>query len=166
MTPQKLDEIMVKYRVSKARFAYLQSEMITLERWLAICKGEMINDRISLSQAITGMPHGSGVGDPTGRLATDIASGDVSTFVRQVEEDIERAKQEMENLSSQIKIVENVLEALNDREREVLVFKIIDGRDWADTVDQMNGLHNNTYSKRTLQRLLDRALDKAYEVVQ
>lgn len=166
MTPQKLDEIMVKYRVSKSRFAYLQSEMITLERWLAICKGEMINDRISLSQAITGMPHGSGVGDPTGRLATDIASGDVSTFVRQVEEDIERAKQEMETLSSQIRIVENVLEALNDREREVLVFKIIDGRDWADTVDQMNGLHNNTYSKRTLQRLLDRALDKAYEVVQ
>ena len=57
------------------------------------------------------------------------------------------------------------MQALNDREREVLLFRIIDDMDWGQTVSQMNGLHNNSYSKRTLQRLLDRAMEKAYEVV-
>lgn len=165
MSPQKLDEIFKKYRTDKARYAYLKSELETLGHWLRMCESQSINDRISLSQAISGMPHGSGIGDPTGRLAIDIASGKVSEFVKQILEDMKQAQDEMDIIGIRIRTVENVLQALVDREREVLIFKIIDDRDWGDTVNQMNGLHNNSYSKRTLQRLLDRALEKAYAVV-
>lgn len=165
MSPQRLNEVLKNYRSKKARYAYLQETIKTLERWTAICRGEMINDMISLSQAITGMPHGSGVGDPTGRLGLDIASGDVSPFVKQVEKELINARKEMDCIRTDIKTVEIVLKSLGDREREVLVLKIIDDRDWQDTVEQMNGLHNNSYSKRSLQRLLERALDKAYEIV-
>ena len=165
MSPQRLDEIMKKYRSTKARFAYLQAEIVTLERWLNICQSTTINDRVTLSQAITGMPHGSGVGDPVGRLAADIASGEVSVFVKQVQDDLAKVHEEMNRLGPEIRTVEIVLSALGDREREVLVLKIIDDRDWTDTVLQMNGMHGNSYSKRSLQRLLDRALEKAYEIV-
>ena len=165
MSPQRLDEILKRYRTDKARYAYLEAEMITLRRWLSICEGQSISDRVSLSQAITGMPHGSGTGDPTGRLAADIASGEVSVFVKQVLEEIEDAKREMNALIQNIRIVEIVLDALVDREREVLTLKIIDDRDWKDTAVQMNEMHNNSYSIRSLQRLLDRAIEKAYEVV-
>jgi len=165
MSPQRLDEILRRYRVTKARYAYLKAEIITLRRWLEICQSQSVNDRISLSQAITGMPHGSGVGDPTGRLAADIASGEVSTFVKQVQADLKVANEELKKLQPEITIVEIVMTGLGDREREVLVLKIVDARDWKDTVEQMNGMHNNSYSKRTLQRLLDRALERAYEIV-
>ena len=165
MSPQKLDEIFKKYRTDKARYAYLKSELETLERWLRLCESQSISDRVSLSQAITGMPHGSGIGDPTGRLAIDIASGEVSVFVKQVQEDLAFANTELLKLAPEISTVEIVIESLGDREREVLIFKIIDGRDWNDTVNQMNGLHNNSYSKRSLQRLLERALGRAYEIV-
>ena len=165
MSPQKLDEIFKKYRTDKARYAYLKSELETLERWLRLCESQSISDRVSLSQAITGMPHGSGIGDPTGRLAVDVASGKVSEFVKQILDDMKAAKDEIDVISFRIRTVENVLQALVDREREVLIFKVIDDRDWGDTVNQMNGLHNNSYSKRTLQRLLDRALMRAYEIV-
>ena len=165
MSPQRLVEILRDYRVKKARLAYLDGELRTLERWLRDCTGTMIIDQISLSQAITGMPHGSGTGDPTGRLGTDIASGEVSPFVKQIQDDIRKNLEEAEKIRPEVTIVETVLQALNDREREVLLFRIIDDMDWGQTVSQMNGLHNNSYSKRTLQRLLDRAMEKAYEVV-
>lgn len=165
MSPQRLDEILKKHRYSVARFAYVKSELLTLNRWLSICESQSITDRVSLSQAITGMPHGSGTGDPVGRLAADIADGKVSVFVKQVKSDIKSLEEEQARLEKDIGIVEIVLNALGDREREVLIFKVIDDRDWTDTTEQMNGLHNNSYSKRTLQRLLDRAMEKAYEVV-
>jgi len=165
MSPQRLDEVLKKHRATKARYEWLKSETITLERWLALCQSQSVNDRISLSQAITGMPHGSGIGDPTGRLAIDIASGEVSVFVKQIQDDLNEVRSEMLRLAPDISAVEIVLTALGDREREVLIFKVIDDRSWNDTVDQMNELHNNSYSKRSLQRLLDRALGKAYEIV-
>ena len=118
-----------------------------------------------MSQAITGMPHGSNVGGPTGRLAADIVSGVTTPFIKELTTSIEETEAEIRKIESDVRNVEIILEALLDREREVLVLKIIDGRDWNDTLMQMNDMHNNTYSKRTLQRLLDRALEKAYEVV-
>ena len=165
MSPQRLDDIFKKHRVNEARLAWLKSEMVTLNRWLSLCKSQSVTDRVSLSQAITGMPHGSNPGDPVGRLAVDIASGRVSTFVKQIQEDIDSVTAEMMRIEPEIRTVEIVLQALGDREREVLTLKIIDDRDWNDTTAQMNEMHNNSYSKRTLQRLLDRALDKAYEIV-
>lgn len=165
MSPQRLDEILKNYRITKARYEYLKAELVTLSRWLDICERTTVSDRVSLSQAISGMPHGSGVGDPVGRLATDIASGEVSIFIKQIKEDMRQADDEMLRLAPQISAVEIVLNALGDREREVLVFKVIDNRNWIDTVEQMNEIHNNSYSKRSLQRLLDRALGRAYEIV-
>ena len=165
MSPQRLDKILEDFRFNKARYAWLQAEVITLERWLNLCQSQSINDRISLSQAITGMPHGSGVGDPTGRLALDIASGEVSVFVKQIQEDLNKVNAEMLRIAPDISAVEIILDSLNDREREVLIFKMIDKRDWKDTMLQMNELHNNSYSIRSLQRLLERALGRAYEIV-
>ena len=69
MSPQRLDEILKNHRSAKARLAYLTSQLKMLERDLAICQGQMISEGVTMSQAITGMPHGSGVGDPVGRLA-------------------------------------------------------------------------------------------------
>lgn len=165
MSPQRLNEVLKNYRSRKARYTYLQETVKTIERWLAICKGEMINDMVSLSQALSGMPHGSGVGDPTGRLGLDIASGEVSPFVKQAEKELKEIEGEIQSIGYEIKVCETIFEALGDREREVMILKIVDDRDWKYTLAQMNDMHNNSYSKRSLQRLLERALDKAYEIV-
>lgn len=165
MTPLRLDELLKNHRSRKARLAYLNAEIVTLNRWLALCESESITDRVSLSQAISGMPHGSGIGDPTGRLATDIASGEVSRFVKQIQDEIQRVTDEISAIKPEIDIIEAVLMGLMDREREVVVLKMIDDRDWGDVVEQMNGMHNGAYSKRTLQRLYERAMEKAYEIV-
>ncbi len=166
MSPQMFDELMTKYKANKARYAYLCSQREMLERYLAVCKGEMINDEVSMSQAITGMPHGSGVGDPVGRLAIDIASGKVSEFVKQIQKDIINNQAEIKKVEPDIRIVEIALDALSDRERKVVEMKNFHEMSWVELLSAMNQQYSNSYSKRSLQRLYERAMDKAYEVVQ
>ena len=165
MSPQNLLEKLKNYRTSWARRAYLQSQLQELEQLLKICQSEMINDQVSMSRAITGMPHGSGTGDPTGRLAMDIASGKVTDFVKQIQDEITHVQEELLKVAPDVHTVELILNALNDRERIVLEMKMIDDRPWAEILTRMNRQYNNSYSKRSLQRLLDRAMEKACGIV-
>lgn len=165
MQPERLDELLKNYRQTKARATYLRHQLEALERFLKIATSQMVDDSVSLSQAITGMPHGTGNGDPTGKLATNLASGKVTEFVRQIQSEIDETKAELAKLTQGVQVVEIALMALNEREREVLGMKMIDEFSWAETLAMMNERHNNSYSKRSLQRLLDRAIEKAYETV-
>jgi hypothetical protein len=42
---------------------------------------------------------------------------------------------------------------------------MIDKYSWPEILSAMNMRYNNSYSKRSLQRLLARAVEKAYEIV-
>ena len=166
MSPQRLTEILKKYRPSRARCAYLQTQLEMLERFLEKCQGEMITDQVTMSQAITGMPHGTTVGDPVSRLAIDIASGEVTPFVKQIQEEIRGVKAELDKIASEVHTVEIIMEALNDREQILLEMKMIDEYSWTEILSRMNREYNNSYSKRSLQRLLERAMEKAQDIVQ
>ena len=165
MSPEVLTEKLKKYRVTKSRYSYLQSQLEMLNRFLTKCKSEMIEDQVSMSQAITGMPHGTSVGDPVSRLALDIASGKVSVFVKQIEAEISIVKRDIQVVEPDVRTVEIILEALKERERNVFEMKLIDEYSWAEILTNMNQKYNNSYSKRSLIRLYDRAFDKACEIV-
>lgn len=166
MSPQRLKEILKNYRPSRARCAYLRSQLEMLDRFLAKCRGEMIADQVTMSQAITGMPHGTTVGDPVSRLAIDIASGEVTPFVKQIQEEIQDVKAELDKILPDVRTVEIILEALNEREKILFEMKMIDEFSWPEILSRMNREYNNSYSKRSLQRLLERAMEKAQAVVQ
>ena len=165
MNPQKLTEALKNYRANQSRCAYLQSRMEMLERFMKICMGEMIEDQVTMSQALTGMPHGNGSGDPVGRLAIDIASGKVSEFVKQIQEDMEETNRDLLKIGTEIRAVEFALSALSAPERTLIEMKMIDDYSWAEIVYRMKRDYSNRYSKRTLQRLCDRTFRKACEIV-
>ena len=165
MNPQRLTEIMKKYRASRARCAYLQSQLEMLERFLTICEGEMIDDMVSMSQALTGMPHGTSVGDPTGRLAIDIEAGKISPFVKEIREEIEGARAELQRIKEDVRTVEIVLEAMTAKERSLLEMKMIDELSWDEIIHRMNREYGFGSSKRSLQRMMERIMDKAREIV-
>lgn len=164
MKQNQIEEILRSYRTQKARLAYLRSQIDMLERFLAGCERRMVDDCISMSQAITGMPHGSSVGDPTGRLAIDIASGKVSEFVKQIREEIEETAKEAARLTEDLRVADILLSAMTEREREVVEMKIMADMSWGEVLEEMNKKHGNSYSKRSLQRLYSRAMEKAEDV--
>ena len=165
MSPEQLTEILKNYPAKRARCAYLRSQLEMLHCFLNKCRGEMIEDQVSMSQAITGMPHGTTVGDPVSRLALDIASGKVTSFVKEIQDDIDRVKEELQTIEPDVQTVESILEALNDRERAVFELKMFANYKWPDILVEMNKKYSNSYAKRSLQRLFDRAFDKACEIV-
>ena len=164
MTQDQLEEMLKSYRTVKARCAYLRARLDDLEDELKKQEKIVISDCVSMSQAITGMPHGTTVGDPTGRLAMDIASGKTSEFVKQIREEIEKIQKELTIQLVRLNRMEIIMGAMTDREREIVEMKIVADMSWADILSEMNAKYNNSYSKRSLQRLYSRAMEKAEEV--
>jgi hypothetical protein len=165
MSPQRLTEIMKNYRTSRARCAWLQEQLKMLDRFLKICEGEMVEDMMSMSQALTGMPHGTTVGDPTGRLALDIESGKISPFVKEIREEIEHTNSELLRVSADVRAVDIVLEAMTDRERNLLEMKMIDELSWTEIISRMNQKYGGKHKQRTLQRMTEKIMEKAVAIV-
>lgn len=165
MQPEKLDEMLREYRTNKARVEYLDAQLAALREMLDKAKGSMVSDCVSLSQAITGMPHGSGTGDPVAKLAIRLANGDLVGFAKDVQEEITMMEAERTRVAAFVQIVDIALAAMNDREREVFSLKVLDKLGWIEVLESMNKAHENAYSKRSLQRLFERAQSKAYAVV-
>ena len=164
MTKERVDEFLDAYRSNQARCAYLQEQVIILEESLRKNEMSAIGDQVSMSQAITGMPHGTTVGDPVGNLALDIAMGNVSVFVKQIQEELASVRAELNQKSRIVAYVGSWLNGLNERERFVVEAKVIDHLAWAEVVKDYNARFNGSYSKHTIQRLHDKAMDKIYEI--
>ena len=165
MKIEQLTEALVNYRLNQARAAYLRSQLEMLNRFLEQCEGSMINDQVSMSQAITGMPHGSNPGDPVGRLAVDIASGKVSEFVAQIRAEIRETQDELSIIQSRVSIADLVLNALTEKERQLITMKLIDELSWAEILSKVRHQTGQPASKRTLQRVLSDALEKGAAIV-
>lgn len=162
MSPERLEKLLTEYYPNRQRAAWLQHKLGTLNRYLIIAKGQMINDGVSLSQAITGMPHGSGTGDPTAKLAIRIASGEVSNFVKEIEFDIREIESELAAVRADLEITEAALETLNDIQYELVEARKLSGMSWDATVEIINSQHSGAYSKRSLQRLMEKITEKLY----
>ena len=163
MTRDQVDETLKIYRATEARVAYLRSQLEILKEYLRENENSVVNDGVSLSQAITGMPHGSGVGDPVGNLALRIAMGKTSVFVMQVREEIEVVMRELRLKQYILDFADAWLKALNDREVKVVTLKMIDGMSWSEILTALNSGGGPRWSKHTIQRILDNGMGKIYE---
>ena len=165
MSPERYGECLKHYRSNKVRMAYLRSQMEMLERFLDKCTRDMVNDQVTMSQAITGMPHGSGIGDQTGRIAIDIASGEVTPFVKQIRAVIADVNREILRIGPQIRAVEISVKVLNEWEKTLMEMKMIDEYSWAEILDRMQSKFGKKHAKRSLQRALEGIFEKAYAIV-
>ncbi len=166
MTQEKVDEFLGAYLAKSARCAYLRAQKDLLEVELERNERTMVADQVSLSQAISGMPHGSGVGDPVGNLALKIASGKESVFVTQIRQELETIQKEMTVLEYWVKTVDAWLMALNEKEKRIVKLKRIDSLSWAEVVIEINKGAEFHRSKHSCQRLLDYAMDKVYKAAE
>ena len=163
MTRDQVDETLKIYRATEARVAYLRSQLEILQEYLRKNENSVVNDGVSLSQAITGMPHGSGVGDPVGNLALRIAMGKTSVFVQQVRKEIEPVERELRLKQYILSFTDAWLMALNEREEKIVTLKMIDGKSWAEILTALNSGGGPRWSKHTIQRIFDNGMEKVYE---
>ena len=165
MSPDKVDEMLGKYRAFLGRCKHLEELIRTLEYELEWMKSHIVEDTVSIGgQEMDGMPHGTSPGKPTERLAVMIASGFKPDFIIQQEKDIAEAKSEYIEKKRVVSFVEAWLAGLTDRERWIVVKQVIDGVTWRELVPDYSKEFGETRTKRGLQMLRDRAVEKIYDI--
>ena len=164
MTPEKVDELMGLYVEHSARCEFLEREIRMLKRSLTVAMAEMVDDEVSLSQELTGMPHGSGTSDPTAILGIKLAEGHVSWTVEQIEKEIAGMEKELEQKRWTVVFVQAWMKCLNERERLLVEHKVLRKESWSEIGAAYTERYAIVLSKTGMKNIIERAMDKVYTV--
>lgn len=166
MQKESVDAMLSNYREHLARCEYLECEIPELERLVLSLRETMIEDTVACTQVISGMPHGTSISDPTGRLAVMFADGGVTESVRLLECEIAEKKRELAQKRVTVIFVGAWLKVLNEKERFVVEKQVIDKLFWRDVVRSYDRAFGDVYSKHGLKSIRDGALQKIYRIAE
>jgi hypothetical protein len=165
MRTETVDEMLRNYREYAARCAYLECAIKEAKKLLMKVRASAVSDAISVTQHYSDMPGGKGgASDPTARIATRIADGYQSDRELALEAEIAGMEDELRDKTPTVVYVEAWLSVLNPEERFVIENQMIDGMIWRKVIFTYRKAFGDGYSKDTLKRIKNAALDKIYRV--
>lgn len=165
MTGEQITNILKSYRQDKARQAYLCARIARLNIEIRRATAALAGDVSSLqAQQITGMPHGTTVGNPTERLGIMLADGYETDEIRIMRGERELISAEYDEVTVRVSTADALLSALSERERWVVERHVIDAESWAAIAEMYRAKYGYEVSVATLRRLNKtgyRAMSKA-----
>ena len=162
MSPDTVDEMLSKYRLCLGKSEHLRIEINILRKRVENLRDTAMTDTALTGLQYTGMPHGSGVSDVTGRVAVRFADGYKPQYVLENEQDLRNLEEEKSAADAVILFVGGWLNALNERERFVIEQKDCNGQTWAKVTDEFCKQFGMAYSKEGIKRIHDKAKRKIY----
>lgn len=166
MKVEIVNEALSAYLERLARCEFLDGELKLLREMLEKAESEMVNDEVSLSQELTGMPHGSSVGDPTGKLGLKLACGFESWSVKQIKEEIAKLTEEYNTLKYWVSFVCAWLKCLTDKERLLIEMKYIQKLSWDEIINRYQKEYGQRYGKSGMKILVQKAMEKVYKIAE
>ena len=166
MKAENINEALSCYLERLARCEFLENELAMLHEMLETSEKEMINDEVSLSQEITGMPHGTSIGDPTGKLGLRLACGFESWTVKQIKEEIAKLQEEYNTLRYWVVFVQAWLKCLTDKERMLIEMKYIQKLSWDEIINKFQKEYGQRYGKSGMKILVQKSLEKVYKIAE
>ncbi len=100
------------------------------------------------------------------RIAVDFASGDYPDYVRPYKDALDRALAQQITMKNRIDYVDAWLCGLNTREAWVIRHNVIDNLPWRETVRLYQQEFGVYYSKDSLKRIKEHALEKIYRMAE
>ena len=149
-----------------ARCEFLENEVKILREMLEVAEREMVDDAVSLSQELTGMPHGTSISDPTGKLGLKLACGFESWNVKQIREEIERLQGEYNTLRYWVAFVRAWLKCLTDKERMLIELKYIQKLSWDEIINAYQRAYGQKYGKSGMKVLVQKSIEKVYKIAE
>ncbi len=166
MQPEMVDQCLANYREYSARCSFLEHEIHELRSLADRLRSTAVEDAVTINQVMNGMPHGTDLSDPTGRIAIRFADGYVPDYIVEIENEIRQKEGELRYKTATIVFVEAWLKVLNKRERFVIENKTIGGMFWRDLISAYKSEFGEEYSKQGLKKVRDRAVAKIYKVAE
>ena len=166
MRPETVDQCLANYKEYTARCTFLEHEIHELRFLVEQLRSTAIEDAVTITQVMNGMPHGTGISDPTGRLGSKFADGYVPAYIDDIEKEIKEREQEYRFKYPTIVFVDAWLKVLNRRERFVVEHKTIGGMFWRELVVEYKNEFGEEYSRQGLKKIRDRAIVKIHKVAE
>lgn len=165
MTPETVDKMLAEYNRCVARHDHILAELDMAKRQIEESMRTAMTDEALTGIQYDGMPHGSGVSNPTESIVVKYLSGYVPRYIKEMQIDAEKLRDELEEANTVILYVGAWMKALNERESFVVKAHVMDHRFWADILIEYQSRWG-VFSKEGLRRLKKRALDKIYDIAQ
>lgn len=167
MTREKVDEMLKAYRFEVGRCGHLEAEISQLEKAVAQSMATLAEDVTSIkAQQLSGMPHGTTVGNPTEKLGIMLASGWVPDDILELRKELQETKLEYEGRRFTVLFVEAWLRGLTERERWIVEHQVIDSEYWKEVARKYKAAFCEDTSKDSLKRLKLRAMEKIYQMAE
>ena len=166
MQREAVDQCLANYREYSARCSFLEQEINELKLLAEKLKGSAVADAVTITAQMTGMPHGTEITDPTGKIAIKFADGYTPDYIVEIDREIRKLENERRAKMSTIVFVDAWLKALCKRERFVIENKVIGGMFWRELIYAYKSEFGEEYSKQGMKKIKDRALERIYKVAE
>lgn len=165
LTREEINEMLTQYNSNLARSMYLEAELVNLRHVLAVAEREAIATEAVKTQQYTGMPHGSGVSDPTAQIGSKYADGYQPDYIKDLRADICALDDERAHKSYAVKCVQSWILALGPFERYIVEHQIIGGEPWEMVAAGYEKSYSVSASRSSLRRRKKSALGRIYGIV-
>ena len=159
-------EALSSYLERVARCEFLDSEIGILREMLNKAETEMVDDEVSLSQELTGMPHGTSISDPTGKLGLRLACGFESWTVKQIKEELTKLQEEYNTLKYWVSFVRAWMMCLTDKEKMLVEMKYIQKLSWDEIINKYQKEYGQRYGKSGMKILVQKSIEKVYKIAE
>ena len=160
MNAELVDTMLRGYKGNKARSEHLRLEIERVEQNLLIESNNAIANDAIHAQQYSDMPHGSEVGRPVEDLVMKYAGGYVPPLVMGLQNELIAMRREYDLCIGCVRYVDAWMQALNEREREVVTLQLIEGLYWSDVLYQLSKKYGLVFSKGGVRNIRNRAMEK------
>ncbi|MBQ7519863.1 MAG: hypothetical protein IJU12_06065 [Clostridia bacterium] len=164
MRADTVDRMLTDYRRCAARRDFLRVEITRAEEEMKRAEERLVEENVLPGRGLD-VPSGTGVGDPTARMAVRFLSGYRPAYMQEMAGDIRRLKDEMGECDWVCRAVNAWRGALSDRERLVIDRHVIGGESYSEVLAAFALAYPGTAvtSRDGLRRIKNRAMEKVYQ---
>ena len=167
MTEKDIRDMLGRYKSNAGRIKHLEVEAKELRAKIEKTKADEVDAAAGPHPAnIDGMPRGNRKSDPTGKLGAKLADGKVSKDVAAMMEKLAGIETELQTAINEKRYCDAWISSLMDRERLVLVTRVVEGRTWGKVADEYAQRYGDEMSERTLMRMVDNAVRMIWTITE
>lgn len=165
MTPEQVDKMLACYNQCRSRATHIENQLAIMERQLEMEKAHAMEQDALHAQSYDPTPRGNGPGNPTESLVLRYLSGYVPKYIKDLQEDVDKVRDELFEAEMVIRFVDGWMIGLTEREKFVILHHVISSETWVEVLDQYEAKFGQ-FGKEGLRKIKKRALNKIYEAAE
>ena len=165
MDGQEVDKLLASYNHCRARAAHIRTQLALMQHQLSVETTNAMAGEALHAQSYDVMPHGNLPGNPVESLVLRYLSGYQPQYIREMQQDMDKAKDELYEVETVVSFVNSWMLCLSERERFVVEKQVIEGYTWSDLLCEYEARYGQ-FGKEGLRKMKKRAMEKIYDTAE